>query len=101
MENVLFFLSTGLVAGFLLRNRTHLLKASDHAASWAVYLLLFFLGASTGLQPEILSMAGTTGFFALVLSLAATAGSIILVWPLYHFLFRTGSHPRTQKADNG
>ncbi|TWI71684.1 lysine exporter LysO-like protein [Desulfobotulus alkaliphilus] len=97
MQTVLFFLITGLLAGFMLRRHPGLLHRADQASSLAVYLLLFFLGLSAGLQPEILSAMGPSGLHALILSLAATAGSILLVWPLYPLLFKNKKNPRTEK----
>jgi uncharacterized membrane protein YbjE (DUF340 family) len=77
----------GIVLGRLLRSRQQVIKIADRFTMWAVFLLLFVLGVSVGVNQQVLANVGSLGLQAGVLSLGAIVGSIVAVqllnlWPV-------------------
>ena len=85
---VLFFLTTGMCCGFLLRRRSRLIRAADRLMAWCVYGLLFFLGVSVGVNETVVSQLGVFGVQGLVLAVGGIVGSVAAVYVLEVWLFR-------------
>ena len=84
---IIGFFVGGIVLGRLLRSRQQVIKAADRFTMWAVFLLLFVLGVSVGVNQQVLANIGSLGLKAGVLSLGAVVGSIAAVqllnlWPV-------------------
>lgn len=64
------------------------LRINDKLITWAIYLLLFFLGLSVGGNTELMANLQELGLQALVITGGALIGSIFLAWLLYKFFFK-------------
>ncbi len=78
MLEILLLLATGMVAGYLLRNKPAVLKINGRLTGIAIYCLLFLLGVSLGKQEELLEKLPMVGGYSLALSLLGIIGSILL-----------------------
>jgi uncharacterized membrane protein YbjE (DUF340 family) len=85
---VVLFLIAGIAAGFVLRRRERFLKTVDRLTTWFIYLFLFMLGLSVGINPEIVRNFGTLGFKAIAISAAAVIGSLIPAYFLHRLWIR-------------
>lgn len=88
MLTVIIIMTSGMVAGYFLRNIKSVSKPVGIVITWAIYLLLFFLGISVGTNETIISNIGKIGFQALLLTIGAVTGSILLSWVTYNYFFR-------------
>ncbi len=88
MFEVIFCLIAGILVGFLLRNKENLIRLSDRAGVYAIYLLLFLLGLSAGGNKTVLSSFASLGWMAFVLTTGGIAGSVLLSWVVYRHFFR-------------
>ncbi len=73
---VLLFLATGLLVGYLLQSRRKLLEALSVATTWSLFLLIFLLGISVGANEAVLKSLGRLGAQALILSAGGIVGSV-------------------------
>lgn len=80
----------GVAIGYLLRGKMKLGGVSQ-AITYAIYVLLFLLGVSVGINPQIISNLTTLGVEALIITLAALAGSVFAAWGIYQMWFKTKS----------
>ena len=73
---------TGMLLGFLLRNKR---------LSWIhkiiTLVLLFLLGIDVGGNEAIIKGLHTLGLEALIITLAAVTGSILCAWGLWYLLY--------------
>lgn len=88
MLTVIIIMASGMVAGYFLRNIKSVSKPVGFVITWAIYLLLFFLGISVGTNETIISNIGKIGFQAMLLTIGAVTGSILLSWFTYKYFFR-------------
>lgn len=88
MLTVIIIMTSGMVAGYFLRNIKSVSKPVGIVITWAIYLLLFFLGISVGTNETIISNIGKIGLQALLLTIGAVTGSILLSWATYSYFFR-------------
>jgi uncharacterized membrane protein YbjE (DUF340 family) len=88
MLTVIFIMTSGMVAGYFLRNIKWISKPVSVIITWAIYLLLFLLGISVGTNDTIISNIGKIGTQALLLTTGAVAGSIFVSWLTYRYFFR-------------
>lgn len=87
MITVLLIMLAGIATGFLLRQKPMVLKISGKLTSIAIYILLFLLGISVGLNKTILNHFDRIGFQAFLITLGAISGSVAVLWIVYRFLF--------------
>ncbi|MCG8472750.1 MAG: lysine exporter LysO family protein [Desulfobacterales bacterium] len=86
MVEILGIMALGMVLGFLLRRVETLFAVIDRIVMAVIFLLLFVLGISVGLNETVVSSIHKIGVDALVLTAGAIAGSIFccgLVWKLF------------------
>lgn len=88
---VIALFAIGIAIGWLLRHKEKARKGVDAAVTWAVYLLLFLLGISVGINKDIINNFTRIGYQAFWLTFGAVAGSVLLAWLVYHFFFKTNS----------
>ncbi len=88
---VIALFAIGIAIGWLLRDKEKARKGVDAAVTWAVYLLLFLLGISVGINKDIINNFTRIGYQAFWLTFGAVAGSVLLAWLVYHFFFKTNS----------
>ena len=80
---------SGIIAGVFIHHKPKLIKLNDRLISLAIYLLLFLLGISVGLNKTIVQNIGTLGFQALIITLGAIFGSVLMWWLIWRVFFRT------------
>lgn len=78
----------GILTGFVINRFPLAIKINDKLISWAIYVLLFLLGISVGLNKTILQNLDKIGVQALIITTGAISGSVFALWILYRFLFR-------------
>jgi len=81
----LFF--SGLLLGYILRDKDVFRGILESGINWVIYLLLFLLGISVGTRKEIIDNFSKIGFDAVLITLGAMVGSIFLAFILYKWLF--------------
>ena len=88
MINVIALFTIGTFLGFLLRKQKCTIQFIDHITNWSVYILLFLLGLSIGINKPIIKNIGVIGIQAFILAVGAIAGSIILTFIAERLLFK-------------
>jgi uncharacterized membrane protein YbjE (DUF340 family) len=87
MISVLLVMLSGMVAGVLIHRKPFLVKINDQLISLAIYVLLFLLGISVGLNKTIVQNIGTLGFQAFVITIGAVLGSVLVSWIVFRLFF--------------
>ena len=87
---VLLCLCAGILLGIVLRRRERFLKVIDQLTVWFIYIFLFLLGLTVGLNREIIAQFGRLGMQAIIIALACVIGSLVPAWFVYHFFFARG-----------
>mgnify|MGYP006310812551 CR=1 FL=1 len=77
----------GTLLGYLLRNQSKMLFINSRFTEGAIFLLLFFLGVSVGMNEQIMANLQHIGFQSLILTLFATIGSLLVTRVFYKFFF--------------
>lgn len=85
---ILILLITGAVSGFLLTGVKNFNKISEKVSSYAIFLLLFFMGLNVGSNSEIMNNFAKLGIKALIISLFTVGGSIFIAWLTWIFIFK-------------
>jgi len=88
MITVLLVMLAGIIIGFFINRFPRVIKANDKLISWAIYLLLFLLGISVGLNKTIIRNLDKIGVQAVIITIGAVSGSVLTLWILYHFFFK-------------
>lgn len=88
MITVLIVMLAGVLLGFVLNRFPKAIKLNDRLISWAIFLLLFLLGISVGLNETIIQNLAKIGRQAIVITLGAIAGSVLSLWFVYRFFFQ-------------
>jgi uncharacterized membrane protein YbjE (DUF340 family) len=82
-------LVAGVVAGIFIRNYKQMITLSAKLTDGAIFLLLFFLGISVGMNEQIVSNFQKIGLQSLVITVLATLGSILVSYIVYRIFFKT------------
>ena len=77
---------TGMLLGFLLRNKR--LSWIHKIITLLIWVLLFLLGIDVGGNEAIIKGLHTLGLEALIITLAAVIGSILCAWGLWYLLYK-------------
>jgi uncharacterized membrane protein YbjE (DUF340 family) len=88
MITVIALLIAGILVGFLLRNHRRIIVLSAKLTDAAIFLLLFFLGVSVGMNQQVVSNFRNIGLQAVVITLLATLGSVLVTYLFYRLFFR-------------
>jgi len=88
MITVLLIMLSGILTGFAINRFPLAIKINDRLISWAIYVLLFLLGISVGLNKTIIQNLDKIGMQALIITVGAISGSVLALWILYRVLFR-------------
>ncbi len=86
---VIALFAIGIGIGWLFREKDNTRKKIDSAVTYAVYLLLFLLGISVGINEDIINNFPRIGYKAFCLTFGAVAGSVLLAKVVYHLFFNT------------
>ena len=76
---IIISLILGIGAGFFLRKKERIVKVSEKLTGFMVFILLFFLGASLGVNKGIITKLTGIASASLIISIAAIIFSIIAV----------------------
>ncbi len=94
---VIILFITGIIAGRFFRNRDSARKWIDILVTWAVYILLFLLGISVGINDKIINDFSRIGYTSVLLTIGAVLGSIILAKIVYVYFFDRSSETESKK----
>jgi len=81
MYTVLFFIITGIAAGYLFRKRK--VRFINQLILLLIWLLLFILGLEVGMNENVVRKFHLLGFEAFAIAFFATLGSVIGAWILW------------------
>lgn len=87
MITILLIMSAGIFFGFFIRERQRLIFIIEKTTGFSIYILLFLLGISVGINDKVISGFGRIGLNAIVIALSSVAGSILLSSILYKLAF--------------
>jgi len=96
MITVLLIMVAGILTGFAINRYPLAIKINDRLITWAIYLLLFLLGISVGLNKTIVQNLDKIGFQALIITIGAISGSVFVSWILYRIFFSKQSNTNLQ-----
>ena len=85
---------TGMLLGFLLRNKR--LSWIHKIITLLIWVLLFLLGIDVGGNEAIIKGLHTLGLEALIITLAAVIGSILCAWGLWYLLYIRNKRKETE-----
>lgn len=88
MIGVLITMIAGIITGILIHRKDHLVKINDRLITIAIYVLLFLLGISVGLNKTIIKNIATLGLQALIITAGAVLGSVLISWVVYRVFFK-------------
>lgn len=88
MAMILIVLTGGIILGFLMNKHEKMIRTADRIMNWSIYLLLFLLGLSVGVNETIIRNIHTIGVKALILTAGAILGSVIASYIVNRLFFR-------------
>ena len=91
MWKILLFLGAGMLIGGFVNLSDPLKKANSKCQHFGVILLLFVMGASIGIDHDLLTQFQTLGFKASIFAILTTFFSIAIVYAMTKFLVK-GEH---------
>lgn len=78
----------GMAIGRLVKKRPAFHQFNERLTMVAIFLLLFLLGVSVGINPDIIKNLPSIGFQAIFLSLGAISGTLLLAWGVVKLFFK-------------
>jgi len=88
MLTVITLLTLGILLGFLLSNKEKIIGYVDQLTNWSIYLLLFLLGISVGVNEKIIKNFGEIGIKATILTAGAIFGSVVISYFTYKLFLK-------------
>lgn len=88
MITVVIVMLAGMLAGYVFRKNSRLIRLSEKSVTYAIFALLFLLGIAIGADSRIMDNLHSLGLIALVLTLAGVLGSIMLAWLTFRLFFK-------------
>lgn len=88
MLTVIALLTLGILLGFLLSNKEKIIGYVDQLTNWSIYLLLFLLGISVGVNEKIIKNFGEIGIKATILTAGAILGSVVISYFTYKLFLK-------------
>ena len=88
MLTVIVILIVGMLLGYFIRKENGFIKSVDTITSGLIYLLLFVLGISVGINEIILNNIHTILLKVVLLTVGAVAGSVIVSYFTFIFFFK-------------
>jgi len=89
MLTVILIMVTGIVLGYFLRSKQGLIKVLNKSTIWVIFVLLFFMGISVGVNDTVMQNLDTIGLRGLQLAMVTILGSVLLAWVAYLWVFKT------------
>ncbi len=78
----------GMIIGRFVKKKPAIHKFNEKLTMLAIFLLLFLLGVSVGINPDIIKNLPSIGFQAIFLSLGAISGTLLLAWGVVKLFFK-------------
>ena len=88
MLTVIIIMIAGMLLGYFIRKENSLTKSVDTIISWLIYLLLFVLGISVGINEVILNNINAILLKVVLLTIGAVTGSVIVSYFTYTLFFK-------------
>jgi len=88
MLTVIIIMASGMILGYILREKEKLIKLTEPVITWSIFALLFLLGVSVGTNELILNNLDTIGLTSAVLTFGAVSGSIAVAFFIDRMFFR-------------
>jgi uncharacterized membrane protein YbjE (DUF340 family) len=88
MWTILGLLAGGILIGYFFSNRKYFNNTSEKITGYIIYILLFLMGITVGLNKEITEKFSQIGLQSFLLTLFAVAGSVSLSALVYHLFFK-------------
>ncbi|HTN68157.1 MAG TPA: LysO family transporter [Dysgonamonadaceae bacterium] len=88
MLSIFFFILSGVLIGYLTRNKTYITYVGS-IINIIIVLLLFFLGVSVGANKQIVESFANIGKDAFAIASATTLGSVFCAWFIYNRFFKS------------
>ncbi len=85
---IIILFATGILLGRLIRNLKKMHKILEKIVNWAVYLLLFLLGISVGINKDIINNFSRIGYTAFWLTIGSVGACLVLARLVYFRFFR-------------
>jgi uncharacterized membrane protein YbjE (DUF340 family) len=85
---VIVFLIAGVLTGYLIRNHRRLIVVASRLTDGAIFLLLFFLGLSVGMNQQVVASFSSIGLQSFMITLLAVLGSVLVTFLFHHLFFR-------------
>jgi uncharacterized membrane protein YbjE (DUF340 family) len=82
-------LIAGIGIGLLLQKHKGVIKVTAKLTDLSIFLLLFFLGVSVGMNEQIISNFQKIGLQSLFITIAATLGSVFISFLVYKLFFKS------------
>lgn len=84
---IYLLLLLGMVCGFLLRKKKKIIRLADVSSIYVIYILLFFMGFSVGMNEKVVRALPKLGLQAGFISIFAIIGSILLIKIISRLIF--------------
>ncbi|MDP4186016.1 MAG: LysO family transporter [Bacteroidota bacterium] len=88
MIAVLILMILGIGIGALIGKYKTIIRINEKLTTWTIYLLLFLLGISVGLNEKVIIHLSTIGLQALLITFGAVGGSLFVSWIVFHYIFK-------------
>lgn len=88
MVEVLLIMFAGIGFGYLFRNRHDIIRHAEPLLNYSIYLLLFLIGVSVGLNQLVVRRLDTIGIQAFVITIFAIIGSCVASYFCYRLFFK-------------
>lgn len=82
------FLTGGIISGFFFKNKKEVIKINSIATNVLIYVLLFLLGYSIGLNEEISRNLSIIFLNTAIITFSSVLGSTIFAFFVYTRLFK-------------
>lgn len=97
MLTIVLFLISGISLSLSTRRISILLKMNEKIMTIAIYLFMFMLAISTGLDNKIVKSLDTIGWFAFLTILGVVSAITIVFWFIFKYFSKNIS--RTSSSD--
>lgn len=95
---ILSILAIGIVLGIFIQERKRMIKINDKLMTWSIFVLLFLLGISVGVNDTIIYNLDTIGLKAVGITIGAVVGSIVMARIIFPVLFPQ-THKKKEQID--
>ena len=85
---ILFFLLTGVSLGLFADKISALLKLDERIFTPAVYLVLFMLAITTGLDEKIVESLDSLGWLSFIIIVCAVTLIGVIIWSFFKSIFQ-------------